>query len=591
MHTISDEIRRIYEALEVPLFMMTVDNGKVTSVLYSDGFLKLQGLSRDKLESVYEGNIEGSLFERAHPEETAKLKRVTDDFLFGIEDEYDVIFRAKIGDEYRFIHAVGFHQNISAECKASIIVYSDMKKHEEVVTRITERYRFFGNDDFYMDKLTALPNINYFHQFGMEKTKDIIAMGKTPVIMYYDVDSMQSYNNQYGVKAGDDLLVLIANILTEEFPEGMIVRGADDHFVALAPMESKTALGTKIREINNRIKTEAAGNTTGVHVGVCEYKEGYSVIDGLDRAKLANKYLGDDLNTCFRFFEYTDIDEFISERYIVENFRKAIRNGWIKIYYQCFLRLETGNGAGFEALSRWVDPDKGVLSPAQFIPILEKYHLIHEMDLYIFEKVCSEIKPRYDANLPLLPVSINFSRQDFDHIDVPAQLNRIIERYKIGRYNIDKSYFIIEITEQDMAVGTDRFFDQLSRIRKSGFGLWIDDFGSGYSSLNVFSRFDVDLIKFDMDLLRNLDDHNGANREIIKAMIGVAKKLGVHTLCEGMETEEQKQFLIEAGCELAQGYLYHKPEPLDTIFYRLGLGIPIPSWETEEERKDFADKW
>ena len=91
--------------------------------------------------------------------------------------------------------------------------------------------------------------------------------------------------------------------------------------------------------------------------------------------------------------------------------------------------------------------------------------------------------------------------------------------------------------------------------------------------------------------MKNLDDHNGANREIIKAMVGVAKKLGVHTLCEGMETEEQKQFLIEAGCELAQGYLYHKPEPLDTIFYRLGLGIPIPSWETEEERKNFEDKW
>jgi hypothetical protein len=127
MHTISDEIRRIYEALEIPLFMMTADNGEVTSVLFSDGFLKLQGVSRENLDSVYAGNIEGSLFERVHPEETAKLKRVTDDFLFGFENEYDVIFRAKFGDEYRFIHAVGFHQNFSGECKASIILYSDMK--------------------------------------------------------------------------------------------------------------------------------------------------------------------------------------------------------------------------------------------------------------------------------------------------------------------------------------------------------------------------------------------------------------------------------------------------------------------------------
>ena len=140
-------------------------------------------------------------------------------------------------------------------------------------------------------------------------------------------------------------------------------------------------------------------------------------------------------------------------------------------------------------------------------------------------------------------------------------------------------------------MATEEFEAQLKDIRKSGFQLWIDDFGSGYSSLNVFSKFDVDLIKFDMDLLRNLDVHNGANREVLKAMTKVAKKLGIHTLCEGMETEDQKEFLKEIGCELAQGYLYHKPEPLDTIFERLNIGIPIPSAETTEERLQLAEKW
>ena len=159
------------------------------------------------------------------------------------------------------------------------------------------------------------------------------------------------------------------------------------------------------------------------------------------------------------------------------------------------------------------------------------------------------------------------------------------------QYGIDRSYFIIEITEQDMAMATDVFLAQLGQIKQSGFKLWIDDFGSGYSSLNVFSRFDVDLIKFDMELLRDLDLHNGANREILKAMIDVAKRLGIHTLCEGMETEYQKNFLLEAGCELAQGYLYHEPEGLDTIFERLHIGIPIPRWETSEERIERESKW
>ena len=216
---------------------------------------------------------------------------------------------------------------------------------------------------------------------------------------------------------------------------------------------------------------------------------------------------------------------------------------------------------------------------------------MHELDLYIFETVCKEIKVRYEAGLPLLPVSVNFSRQDFDYIDVVDEINRIYDEYDISQYGIDKSYFFIEITEQGMATATDKFYEQLAKIRKSGYKLWVDDFGSGYSSLNVFSNFDIDLIKFDMDLLRNLDAHNGTNRVLIKAMIDVAHTLGIHTLCEGLETEEQKQFLINSGCELAQGYLYHKPEGLDTILERVNENLPLPKWESEDERKQREKRW
>ncbi|MBO7402349.1 MAG: EAL domain-containing protein, partial [Lachnospiraceae bacterium] len=343
--------------------------------------------------------------------------------------------------------------------------------------------------------------------------------------------------------------------------------------------------------INKRIRNEAAGTTTGVHAGIHVHTNFVDSMKALDNAKHSCRNIGDDMNIRYRFYSDTEKDHYLRQRYIVENFKNAMDSGWFKIFYQCFLRLETGKGYGFEALARWVDPEIGVIPPSQFIPALEKYHLMHELDLYMFEQVCREIKPRYDSGLPLLPVSVNFSRQDFDYIDVPAELNKIVDHYNIGQYGIDRSYFIIEITEQDMATATEKFYRQLAEIRESGFQLWIDDFGSGYSSLNVFGRFEIDLIKFDMELLRNLDSHNGANREIIKAMIQVAKKLGVHTLCEGMETEDQKQFLIDAGCELAQGYLYHKPEPLAEIFTRLDLGIPIPPNETEEERIALEKKW
>ena len=150
---------------------------------------------------------------------------------------------------------------------------------------------------------------------------------------------------------------------------------------------------------------------------------------------------------------------------------------------------------------------------------------------------------------------------------------------------------LIEITEQGLAIATDKFYEQLAKIREDGYKLWVDDFGSGYSSLNVFSNFDTDLIKFDMNLLINLDVHDGANRVIIKGMIDIAHKLGIHTLCEGMETDEQRQFLLDAGCELGQGFYYHKPEGLDTILERLHKEIPIPKWEGKDERVEREKSW
>ncbi len=183
----------------------------------------------------------------------------------------------------------------------------------------------------------------------------------------------------------------------------------------------------------------------------------------------------------------------------------------------------------------------------------------------------------------MMPISVNFSRQDFDHADIVNEMNKIYEKHGMDQY-VDKSYFIVEITEQDIAVGTDTLRQQLQDIRKNGYQLWLDDFGSGYSAINMFSRFDFDLVKYDMDLLRNLDEHNGVNRIILKELVHVARKLGMHTLIEGLETKDQLSFVKDIGCELAQGFYYHKPEPLDETLFRLGNGDNMKDYETPYER-------
>lgn len=591
MYIFPEDIKKSYESLKVPMIIIEpLASGDYEPLAISDGFLDFHSLSRDYLKRFHNKWDNEILFERIHPEEKDKLRAISMDFLEKKTD-YDITFRIRMDDGYHFMHSIGYWQTMEDGTDLAFLVYHDVQKHKDMFVKIANKYKLFQRDEFYVDALTNLPNINYVNKNGDNKIREIVARGKNPVVIYLDIDSMQSYNRRYELKRGDDLLVLVANILTEAFPHGIVARIFSDHFTVIDEYLSDEEIVKKIESVNSKVKSRAFGITTGLNVGIYVGNKNDSLKECIDHSVRANKLVGEDLNKYYRFYTEEDDSLYNHQRYIIENFYTAMDNNWIKVFYQCFMRIETGKGMGFEALARWIDLEIGMINPDDFIPALEKYHLMHEMDLYMFEAVCKEIKIRYDEGLPLLPVSINFSRQDFDYIDVIEEINKIYDKYDISQYGIDKSYFIIEITEQGLSKATDKFHEQLKKIRENGYKLWVDDFGSGYSSLNVFSSFDIDLIKFDMSLLINLDAHNGVNRVILKGMIDIAHELGVHTLCEGMETEEQKNFLLNAGCELGQGFFYHRPESLDTILERLHKDIPIPKWESEKERQAQDNNW
>ena len=591
MYIFPEDIKKSYESLKVPMIIIEpLASGDYEPLAISDGFLDFHSLSRDYLKRFHSKWDNEIFFERIHPEEKDKLRAMSMDFLKKKTD-YDITFRVRMDDGYHLMHSIGYWQTMEDGTDLAFLVYQDVQKHKDMFVEIANKYKLFQRDEFYIDALTNLPNINYVNKNGDSKIQEIIGRGKLPIAIYLDIDSMQSYNRKYGLKRGDELLILVANILTAEFPHGIVARIFSDHFTVIDEYLSDEETVKKIESVNSKVKSRAFGITTGLNVGIYVGKKNDSLKECIDHSVRANKLVGEDLNKYYRFYTEEDDSLYNHQRYIIENFYTAMDNNWIKVFYQCFLRIETGNGMGFEALARWIDPERGMINPDDFIPALEKYHLMHEMDLYMFEAVCKEIKIRYDEGLPLLPVSINFSRQDFDYIDVIEEINKIYDKYDISQYGIDKSYFIIEITEQGLSKATDKFHEQLKKIRENGYKLWVDDFGSGYSSLNVFSSFDIDLIKFDMSLLINLDAHNGVNRVILKGMIDVAHELGVHTLCEGMETEEQKDFLLNAGCELGQGFFYHRPESLDAILERFHKDIPIPKWESEKERQAQDNSW
>ncbi|MBR0410488.1 MAG: EAL domain-containing protein [Eubacterium sp.] len=241
------------------------------------------------------------------------------------------------------------------------------------------------------------------------------------------------------------------------------------------------------------------------------------------------------------------------ERYILDHLDEAIARGYIHVYVQPVVRTLTRQVCGMEALARWQDPVHGLLMPGIFISVLEKHRRIHELDLYVVQKVCEHY--RYSGNRVDVPVSVNLSRLDYELCDIFLAVEAEVRANKVPR-----SHLCIEITESALSENEDLMRDYIDRFREAGYAVWMDDFGSGYSSLNVLKDFELDELKIDM---RFLSDFHDRSKMILASIIQMAKHINIQTLAEGVETEEQFAFLRNIGCEKVQGYLFGRPMPFE----------------------------
>ena len=234
-----------------------------------------------------------------------------------------------------------------------------------------------------------------------------------------------------------------------------------------------------------------------------------------------------------------------------EQFHSAVGSGMIRAWFQPVFRSLTQQIIGMEALARWFDPDGNMVSPADFIPDLEESGLIFELDMEILRQACALYDELRGRGTPLSCVSVNLSRVDFGHPDLFEKVCTVLEDYAVPPEAVK-----LEITESVMLEDTETFEKIFSRFSGAGFSVWLDDFGSGYSSLNVLQNYPFDVIKFDMLFLRRL---SAKGRDMLASLVGMAKTLGIHTLAEGVETNEQREFLLDIGCEMQQGFYYARP--------------------------------
>ena len=267
------------------------------------------------------------------------------------------------------------------------------------------------------------------------------------------------------------------------------------------------------------------------------------------------------------------------EQYVLDNYAAALEKNYIQVYYQPVIRTMSTKLCSFEGLARWVDPELGIIRPDQFIPVLERASKIHLIDRHVVREVCKLLRNTMDVGGIPIPVSINLSRLDFSLCDIFSFVNEEVSYYKIPR-----DYLYIEITESVMAEQASSMITAVNRFRDAGYQVWMDDFGSAYSSLNVLKDFSFDEIKLDM---RFLSSFNQRSRRILASVIQMAKEIDICTLAEGVETEEQYEFLRDIGCEKVQGYYFGKPMPYKDVIVHLkerGIGIERPN-----ERRYYSD--
>lgn len=260
-------------------------------------------------------------------------------------------------------------------------------------------------------------------------------------------------------------------------------------------------------------------------------------------------------------------------KFVLENFERDLNNGNIHVVFQPVVRSLTGKFCNSEALSRWDDAEHGRISPAVFIPVLEESRFIYKLDLFVLNKSAEILRYEIDNGIPCVPISVNFSRLDFELMDPFSEVENIM-----AKYDLPKSLLCVEITESTLLEDQTILEKAIENFRNAGYEVWLDDFGSGYSALNVLKNFPITEIKLDMLFLRNYDERS---RKLIVSIVQMAKIMGFTTLAEGVETKEQADFLTSIGCEKMQGYYFAKPMSLDVaISYPEASSINV---ETPEE--------
>lgn len=377
-------------------------------------------------------------------------------------------------------------------------------------------------------------------------------------VLFFNVKNFKAVNELFGVESGDVVLQNIFRTLTHSKLSPVITaRVESDHFVCL--VENKNLDFEELTSVcDNKFVKDGKCMNLIIRCGIFYVEEKPMKISGMiDRAKLAKRYITDEYVQPYMVYDHSMQVAYIDKAKLAGELQEGIAKEQFKVYYQPVIDTKTGKIASAEALIRWIHPDKGFISPALFIPALEENGHISELDFYVLKKVWQFINDRCKNNKFVVPISVNLSWMDFyDEIMMEKILKEMDRFRENGREHMAR----FEITETSYAAIRENRSGILESLRIKNAKILLDDFGSGFSSFGMLQDYDFDILKIDMSFIRKIGE-NPKTKSIVHSIIGMAHEIGIKTVAEGVETEEQVSFLRQSGCDYIQGYYYSKPLP------------------------------
>ena len=404
------------------------------------------------------------------------------------------------------------------------------------------------------DSLTGVYTKEYFYE---EARRLIDNNSETQfAILELDINRLTMINELMGIAEGDRLLAYIGTILSEIFSQeknSTYARIHADLFVACCPYEEKR-MYQYINLIEQSIKEYHISFEILISFGIylcVERNLNISIM--CDRANLALKSVKGNYIKHVALYDSLMHDKIIREQEITQTMSRALKNREFVVYYQPKHSLDDEGIIGAEALVRWNNPKKGMISPGDFIPVFEENGFIMKLDAYVWGETCKFIRKRLDEGKNVPPISVNVSRVNLYNPDLCKYLDNLVKKYNIPYHLLE-----LELTESAYTENPQLMLQTMHQLQLLGFHVAMDDFGSGYSSLNMLKDVPVDILKIDLKFLSGSSNPEKGT-SIMAAIVRMAKWLGIPSIVEGVETKEQVGFLRSIGCTMAQGYYYAKP--------------------------------